>query len=449
MVFNLSKGLDLPILGAPDQRIDEGRVVTKVAVLGNDYIGLKPTMLVKVGDKVKLGQPLFEDKKTPGVLVTAPAAGKVIEVNRGEKRALLSVVIEKSGKEQVEFKSYEASDLTSLDDEKLRSNLIQSGLWTAFRTRPFNKVPNVDAKADAIFVNAMDTNPLAADPQIVVAEEKEAFKQGLDVLSSFGVPIHLCKADGADIPSSTGVEVSEFSGPHPAGNSSTHIHFVMPVNANRTVWTVGYQDVIAIGKLFVLGRLDTTRVIALGGPRVDSPRLLRTQLGADISELISESVQSTQEGDSRIISGSVLNGSTAEDSVAYLGRYDQQISVIDEDRERRFMGWIVPGTNRFSKTNVFISSLLGKSKLFNLTSSQNGSPRPIVPIGVYEQVMPLDILPTPLLKAVIVKDTDTLQQLGGLELVEEDLALLTYVDPGKHDFGPVLRENLTQIELEG
>ena len=446
MVFNLSKGLDLPIIGTPDQRIDEGRVVTKVAVLGNDYIGLKPTMLVKVGDKVKLGQPLFEDKKTPGVIVAAPASGTVVEVNRGEKRVLLSVVIEKSGKEQVEFQSYAASDLSSLDDNKLRENLIKSGLWTAFRTRPFNKVPAVDAKADAIFVTAIDTNPLAADPEVIIAEEKEAFKQGLDVLTSFNVPVHLCKAAGADIPSSNGVQVSEFSGPHPAGNASTHIHFVLPVSTKRTVWTIAYQDIIAIGKLFVLGRLDTSRVIALGGPKVDSPRLLRTQLGADITELVSESIQ---DGENRIISGSVLNGTVAEDMVAYLGRYDQQITVIEEDRERRFMGWIVPGTDRFSKTNAFLSSIFGRGKLFNLTSSQNGSPRPIVPIGVYEHVMPLDILPTPLLKAIVVKDTDTLQQLGGLELVEEDLALLTYVDPGKHDFGPVLRENLTQIEQEG
>ena len=446
MVFNLSKGLDLPILGTPDQRIDEGRVVTKVAVLGNDYIGLKPTMLVKVGDQVKLGQPLFEDKKTPGVLVTAPAAGSVIEINRGEKRALLSIVIEKEGKDQIEFDAYEASDLTSLDDDKLRSNLIQSGLWTAFRTRPFNKVPGVESKPDAIFVNAMDTNPLASDPQIIIAEEKESFKQGLDVLSSFGVPLHLCKAAGADVPTSNNVQVSEFSGPHPAGNAGTHVHFIMPVNAKRTVWTVSYQDVIAIGKLFVLGRLDTTRVIALGGPKVDSPRLIRTQLGADIPELVSESIH---EGENRIISGSILNGSVAEGPVAYLGRYDQQISVIDEDKERRFMGWIVPGADRFSKMNIYISSFLGKNKLFNLTSNQNGSPRPIVPVGVYEKVMPLDILPSPLLKAIVVKDTDTVQQLGGLELAEEDLALCTYVDPGKHDFGPVLRENLTQIELEG
>ena len=446
MVFKLSKGLDLPILGAPDQRIDKGREVSKVAILGNDYIGLKPTMLVKVGDKVKKGQAIFEDKKTPGVIYTAPAAGTVIEINRGEKRALISVVIEKAGKAQTKFTSYDASDLRSIDEEKVRKNLIKSGLWSTFRTRPFNKVPQVDAKVDGVFVNAMDTNPLAADPQIIIDENKEAFKQGLDVLTNFKVPVHLCKAEQAKMPTTDGVEVSEFSGPHPAGNSSTHIHFIMPVNLNRTVWTISYQDVIAIGKLFVTGHLDTSRIIALAGPNVLSPRLIETELGADINELVSDSLK---EGLNRVISGSILNGTVAEGASAYLGRYDNQISVIDEDRERRFMGWIVPGSDRFSKMNIYVSSLFGRGKKFRLTSSQNGSPRPIVPVGVYEKVMPLDILPTPLLKAIVVKDTDTVQQLGGLELAEEDLALCTYVDPGKHDFGPVLRENLTQIELEG
>jgi len=446
LVFNLSKGLDLPILGAPDQRIDEGRPVTRVAILGNDYIGLKPTMLVKVGDKVKKGQAIFEDKKTPGVLYTSPAAGTVVEINRGEKRALISVVIEKSGKAQTRFKSYEPSELVSLDDKKLRSNLVKSGMWSCFRTRPFNKVPQIDATLDGIFVNAMDTNPLAADPEIIIAEDKEAFKQGLDVLTNFSVPVHLCKAAGADLPTSNGVTVSEFSGPHPAGNSSTHIHFIMPVSNKRTVWTIGYQDVIAIGKLFTTGYIDTSRVIALAGPNVSSPRLIKTELGADIAELVTDSLK---EGLNRVISGSILNGTVAEGAYAYLGRYDNQISVIDEDRERRFMGWITPGADRFSKLNIYLSSLFGRGKKFNLTSSQNGSPRPIVPIGVYEKVMPLDILPTPLLRAIVVKDTDTVQQLGGLELAEEDLALCTYVDPGKHDFGPVFRENLTQIELEG
>lgn len=447
MIFKFSKGLDLPILGSPDQRIDDGRPLSKkVAVLGQDYIGLKPTMLVKVGDDVKQGQALFEDKKTAGVKIVSPAAGVVVEINRGEKRALISVVIEKQGKARIKCNSFEASELKNIGEKKVRANLLKSGLWVSLRTRPFNKTPQVDAKPAAIFVNAMDTNPLAADPQIIIGTEADAFRSGLDVLNNFGVKVYLCKALGSDISNSKSAETVEFSGPHPAGNASTHIHCVRPVNINYTVWTINYQDVIAVGKLFVTGYLDTTRVIALGGPKVSSPRLVQTEMGADIAALLSGSLEG---GDNRVISGSVLNGRVASGKNAYLGRYDNQISVIDEDRERHFFGWIAPGINRFSKLNVFISSILGRNKLFNLTSSQNGSPRAIVPIGVYEKVMPLDILPTPLLKAILVKDTDSVQQLGGIELVEEDLALCTYVDPGKHDFGPVLRENLTQIELEG
>lgn len=433
--------------GVPNQRIDEGKAITKVAVLGEDYIGLKPTMLVKVGEKVKLGQQLFEDKKNPGVFVTAPASGKIIEINRGEKRALLSVVIEKEGKSRIKFKAYESTELNAIKDKDLRSNLQKSGLWTSLRTRPYNKVPAIDSSPEAIFINAMDTNPLSADPKVVIAEEKTAFKQGLKVLSNFGVELFLCKADGAEIPEDGGVKTAEFAGPHPAGNSSTHIHFLKPVSLDRFVWTVGYQDVIAIGKLFTTGYLDLSRVISLGGPKVSSPRLIRAELGASIDEILSGAIVS--EGEYRAISGSVFNGTHAAGARAYLGRYDNQITVIDEDRERHLFGWIAPGLNRFSKLNVFISSLFGRGKHFNITSSQNGSPRAIVPIGVFEKVMPLDILPTPLLKAILVKDTDSVQQLGGLELVEEDLALCTFVDPGKHDFGPVLRENLTQIELEG
>ena len=447
MIFKFSKGLDLPILGSPDQRIDEGRPPSKkVAVLGEDYIGLKPTMLVKVGDKVKQGQPLFEDKKNPGVTVTSPAAGNVIEINRGEKRALVSVVIQKEGKARVKCDSFDASDLYRIGEEKVRANLLKSGLWVSFRTRPFNKVPKVDDKPDSIFVNVMDTNPLAADPKVVVADDKEAFRQGLDILKNFGVKVYLCKKLGSDIPTSKSIDVVEFSGPHPSGNSSTHIHCVRPVNLNRTVWTINYQDVIAMGKFFVTGYLDTQRVIALGGPKVSSPRLIQTELGVSTDELLAGALE---KGEKRVISGSVLNGRVANGPRAYLGRYDNQISVIDEDRERHLFGWIAPGPNRFSKLNVFISSIFGRNKLFNMTSSQNGSPRAVVPIGVYEKVMPLDILPTPLLKALLVKDTDMVQQLGGMELVEEDLALCTYVDPGKHDFAPVLRESLTQIELEG
>ena len=438
MRFRLRKGLTLPISGAPEQRIDVAPAISSVAVLGQDYLGLKPTMLVKTGDRVKTGQALFEDKKNPGVIVTAPGAGTVSAINRGEKRALLSVVIDLSDDEEAEtFAAVEPTSLSSLDESAIRDTLQKSGLWTAFRSRPYSKVPAVDAVPHSIFVTAMDSNPLAADPAVVIEEYQTEFKQGLLVLQGFGKPVYICAEEEAKLPSmqSEMVQEARFSGPHPAGLPGTHIHYVDPVSASKAVWHIGYQDVIAVGKLFTSGQLWLERVVALGGPAVQAPRLLRTRLGANINELIEGKV----EGENlRPISGSVFSGRTATDAEAWLGRYHTQVSVIAEATGREFMGWIAPGFNKFSALNVLASTFF-RGKQFALNTSKNGSPRAIVPIGAYESVMPLDVLATPLIKALVVKDTDSAQALGALELDEEDLALCSYVDPGKHDFGSVLR----------
>jgi Na+-transporting NADH:ubiquinone oxidoreductase subunit A len=259
--------------------------------------------------------------------------------------------------------------------------------------------------------------------------------------------VYVAKAPGAPIPGAElpSVVTEEFAGPHPAGLVGTHIHFLAPVSTERSIWHLNYQDVIAIGRLFTTGRLSTERVIALGGPAVLRPRLIRTRLGASTNALIRNELHP---GESRVISGSILSGHHAAGGAAFLGRYHLQISVLREGREREFFGWLTPGINKFSASNVFVSSLF-KGHRFDLTTSQNGSPRAMVPIGSYERVMPLDILPTQLLRALVVKDTDTAQALGCLELDEEDLALCTFVDTGKYDFGPILRENLNQIMREG
>jgi len=447
LFFKLKKGLDLPVKGRPDERIDFGGDIKSVAVLGSDYIDLKPTMLVQVGDQVKVGTPLFEDKKNPGVVITAPAAGRVAAVNRGAKRALISVVIDMDGNDAEEFGSLSASDLNALTEQDVREKLQKSGQWVAFRTRPYGKVPAPDSAANSIFINAMDTNPLAANPAVIIEEHAGDFISGIDVLAKFGVPVYVCQSVNTKLPEISNPQVKQaaFDGPHPAGLSSTHVHMIDPVNANKTVWTLGYQDVIAIGKLFTTGQVSVDRYVALGGPLVNSPRILTTRLGANLTELIDNGVV---DGKKRVISGSVLNGHEAFDETDFLGRYDNQVVVLEEDDNREFMGWIAPGSTKFSAINVFLSSIL-KPKNFNITTSQNGSPRAIVPIGVFEKVVPLDILPTPLIKALLVKDTDSAQELGCLELVEEDLALASFVDPGKHDFGPVLRTTLTQIEREG
>ena len=327
--------------------------------------------------------------------------------------------------------------------------MIESGLGTALRPRPYSKVPAPGSAPAAIFVNAMDSNPLAMDPVPVIAEHGADFTNGINVLSRLtDGELFVCTAPGAavDVPALPQLRRVEFDGPHPAGLVGTHIHFLKPVSAQRKVWHIDPQDVIAIGKLFTEGRLMTERVVALAGPVVKQPRLIRTRLGAKIGGLLSGELEDV---DARAISGSVLSGRRAVGWSDYLGRYHAQISVIPESVKRELFGWFNPAGDKFSVLNVMFSALQRGSRRFAFNTSMNGSPRAMVPIGNYERVMPLDILPTQLLRAVLVQDTDQAQALGALELAEEDLALCSYVCIGKYDFGPLLRANLETIEREG
>ena len=447
-MVKVKKGLDLPISGSPEQTITDGNAVSKVAIIGFDYVGMKPTMAVQVGDQVKKGQLLFEDKKISGVKYTSPASGKVIEINRGEKRVFQSIVVEVSGSDAIEFSKYKASDLAGLQRDQVVSNLVDSGLWTAFRTRPYSKVPELDAVPNSIFVTAVDTNPLAANPEVIIQQDQESFNQGLTIISKLTEgKVFVCTAGDTAIKvsGSDRAELHAFSGVHPAGNAGTHIHYLDPVSDAKRVWSISYQDVIAMGKLFITGELSVDRVVSVAGPMVKKPRLIRTRLGANITELLADEVKA--EGH-RCISGSVFGGRTAKNTVDYLGRYAQQVSVLEETKEREFMGWLSPGANKFSVMNIYLSKLFS-GKLFNFTTTTNGSDRAMVPIGAYEKIMPLDILPTQLLRALIVGDTEQAQLLGCLELDEEDLALCTFVCPGKYEYGPILRDNLTRIEQEG
>ena len=450
-MIKIRKGLNLPIAGAPSPVIEEGGVIRYVAVLGGDYIGMRPAMAIKEGERVLKGQLLFEDKKTPGVRFTAPASGVIAAVNRGEKRVLESVVIDTAGADDAEslrFDQYAPDELATLDRGLVERNLLASGLWTALRTRPFSKTPAPGSIPAAIFVSVMDTQPLAGDPQIVIAAEKEAFFQGLTVLSRLTAgKLYVCQQAGAGLQGrcADNVTFNEFSGPHPAGLVGTHIHFLEPVSEKKTVWHIGYQDVIAVGKLFTTGELYTDRVIALGGPQVNHPVLLRTRLGASTDELTAGRLK---EGENRIISGSVLSGVRAVGSLAFLGRFHHQVSVVKEGREKELFGWMMPGSDKFSVTRTTLGHFL-RHKLFSFTTDTNGGARAMVPIGNYERVMPLDILPTMLLRDLLSGDADGAQTLGCLELDEEDLALCTFVCPGKYEYGPVLRDILTTIEQEG
>ncbi|HEY9043892.1 MAG TPA: Na(+)-translocating NADH-quinone reductase subunit A [Rheinheimera sp.] len=445
-MIKLKKGLDIPLAGSPKQEISTGNAITTVAVLGEEYIGMRPTMAVEVGDTVKKGQVLFEDKKTPGVKFTAPLAGTVTEINRGAKRVLQSVVIEAAGNDAVQFAKYSADQLATLNREQVVQNLVDSGLWVALRTRPFSQTPAIDSTPRAIFVNAMDTNPLAADPAVVIAADSEAFTQGLTVLTALtDGKLYVSKKAGANVPAVSKAEVAEFDGPHPAGLVGTHIHLLDPVSAKKVVWHIGYQDVIAVGKLFTTGELHSERVISLAGPAVKNPRLVKAVQGASVAQLTAGELV---EGQNRIISGSVLSGVAAHGVHGYIGRFHTQLSVLAEGYDKEFLGWIAPGATKFSVTRAYLSHLSPK-RLFNMTTTTNGSSRAMVPIGNYERVMPLDMLPTLLLRDLISGDTDSAQSLGCLELDEEDLALCTFVCPGKYDYGTILRNCLTIIQKEG
>jgi len=296
-------------------------------------------------------------------------------------------------------------------------------------------------------VTAIDSRPLTANPSLFIADHEDAFVIGQEVLAKLTEGrVIVCAAPAADLPKADHEQIrqEEFSGPHPAGLVGTHIHFLSPVSHAKTVWHIGYQDVIAIGHLFKSGRIFSERVIALGGPGVENPRLLRVRAGTCIADIVEGELKP---GEQRVISGSVLDGRTAVNASSFLGRYHNQISVLPEGTEREFLGFVMPGFDKFSLTRLFASSLFGRRKM-SMTTNRGGSERAMVPLGTYEEVMPLDILPTQLLRALLVDDVDTAIQLGCLELDEEDLALCTFACPGKYEYGPYLREMLTQIEAE-
>ncbi|MEA3543726.1 MAG: Na(+)-translocating NADH-quinone reductase subunit A [Thermodesulfobacteriota bacterium] len=445
-MIKISKGLNLPITGRPEQVISDGAAVKTVAVLGPDYVGMKPSMSVKVGDQVKLGQLLFTDKKIAGVKFTAPGCGEVIAVNRGERRVLQSVVIKLNGTDSESFPSFSETELESLDRDKVVSNLVDSGLWTALRTRPFSKSPEIESVPRSIFVTAMDTNPLAAKAELIIKEEEQAFTNGLKILTRLTEgKVYVCQQPGVTLPSVNGTSKEEFDGLHPAGLAGTHIHFLDPVCEGKTVWSINYQDVIAFGKFFISGEIPTDRVVALAGPGVKNPRLIRTRIGASLEDLLAAELNS---GEQRVVSGSVLDGTTAAGTVAYLGRFHLQISVLPEKREREFLASLTAGGDKYSIKRAFLSAFTGGPSE-SMNTSQYGSKGSVLAIGSFEEVLPFDMLPNFLLRSLAAGDTDQAQDLGCLELAEEDLALCSYVCSGKNDYGIMLRDALTTIEKEG
>lgn len=447
-MIKINQGLDLPIKGQPEQLIKDAKTPKTVALLGGDYLGIRPAMAVKVLDKVKKGQLLFTDKNMPAVRFTSPGAGWIKAINRGERRSLLSVVIELVGDEQLIFNRYSTSQLATLKREQIIQQLLDSGLWTALRARPYSKVANPEIIPHSIFITATDTNPLAPAIDKILHDQHQDFANGVRLISRLTEgTVFLCKSPETALAEMAidNLLVQDFTGPHPAGNVGTHIHFLDPVRRGKTVWHIGVQDVIAVGKLFTTGQLTVDRIVALAGPSVKNPRLSRTRIGAALEDLMADELIP---GEQRIISGSVLSGFHAHDGTAYLGRYHQQVSVLPEDRKREFLGWLNPGFNRFSVKRIVVSRFL-PNRTCDFTTSTNGEVRSIIPSGNYERVMPLDIMPLFLIRALAVEDIEEAENLGCLELDEEDLALCAYVCPSKLEFGPMLRRNLELIEEEG
>ena len=475
-MIRIKKGLDIPISGSPEDKISDSKKPRAVGLIGSDYHGMKPAMLVKEGDRVKIGQPLFEDKKNPGVVFTSPGGGVIQSINRGARRALQSVVVDIDDKEEDYWleenrttpHERDAGELINLSSEEIRKHLVNSGLWTSFRTRPFSKIPPINSNPSCIFVNAMDTNPLSFNPNIVISEENSDFKAGLMVLNAFLYAgngsfydknetknkIHLCASfDFEDKFPFIGKPLEDistihlFSGPHPSGLSGTHMHFISPPSLTNINWHLNYSDVINIGYFFSSGLLPKHKYIALSGPQILRPRIIKTRIGACSDEICAGELKHSE---NRIISGSVINGREAIGPYAYLGRYHNQICAVEEPNssDRELFDWALLGSNRFSKLSIFISSIY-KNKKFDIKARMYGPDRAILPIGVYEEVFPLKLLITPLLRGLAVGDTQELQSLGVLELDEEDLALCSFVCPSKYDFGYLLRERLTTIEAEG
>lgn len=446
-VIKNRRGLDLPIHGAVDSSTLEDRLdIGAVGLVPFESHGLKCRPLVQEGDRVTCGAPLFVDRRDPSALYTAPAAGTVRAIERGARRAVLSIRIERDGSDDAQ--SFDVASAKK-DAGALRSLLLESGLWSALRQRPFDRVPASDATAGALFVTAHDSRPLAPLPLDVLAGQTEPFRIGLEALRRLtDGTTYLCTKAGTDWSTFTpdGVETVAFDGPHPSGTAGLHIHRLYPVGAGRSAWHIGYQDVADVGRLLLTGSVPTSRIVALVGPDARAPRLIRTRRGASMEELLAGESSAR---DLRAIDGSVLEGRecTPGTSAGYLGRYANQVTLLENETRRRLLNWAVPLDGRYTETNTLWDKWIRRRLVFD--TDTNGSLRAIVPIGQFERVMPLDILPTQLIKALASGDVELAEKLGVLEIAEEDLALCQYVDNSKQPLTEMLREMLTEIENEG
>lgn len=441
----IQNGLDLPLPGAtPRGDIVDRLGVSVVALIPEESLGIKTRVLVAEGDKVQVGTPLYCDRRDPDVLYTSPAAGTIKAIARGARRKVLSVQVEASSFD--DHHELSVPELDGADAQAVRATLMSSGLWGALRRRPFDRIARSDERPAAIFVSAANTHPQAPSALDLLAGRQEDFRAGLRALKLLtDGDVLVCTPSGEDWAShlTEGVQHHSFSGKHPAGNVGVHIHTLLPVGPSRFVWHVGPQDVADIGALFLNKRLSTTRVVGVSGPASSETVLVRTRRGARIEDVAS----SFSAAEPRVIVGSVLGGREASGEQAFLGRYTDQVTVLEDAVERKLLAWALPFAGKHSVSNAILDKFFGRELGFD--TDLNGSERAIVPTGSYERVMPMDIMATQLIKALASGDLEMAEKLGVLELAEEDLALCEYVCPSKINITGLLREMLTRIEVEG
>lgn len=436
----LKKGFDLRLEGIAEKKMTVRIDLPLYAVKPTDFPGLTPKLEVKPGDKVQAGTTLFTDKLTPQIRFTSPVSGTVASVNRGDRRKLLEVVIEKSGDEAIDFGS---QDLSILPAEKIRELLLISGLWPAIRQRPYHIIAKPDSFPKSIFISGFDSAPLAPDFNFIAENSSVSlFQTGINALKRLtDGQINLVLNGKAEVTEKlkgiSGVEISWFSGPHPAGNVGVHIHHLDPLNKGEVIWIVNFQDVISIGRLFDEGVYKNERIVALTGSEVLAPQYFKMISGASVAGILKDNLKN---GKQRYISGNVLTGTKIQ-ADGFLGYYDAQVTVIPEGDFYEFFGWALPGLNKLSFYKTFLSSLLPK-KIYHPDTNMHGGERAFVLTGKYEKVVPMDIYPMQLLKAILAQDLEMMENLGIYEIAEEDFALCEFICPSKIEIQAIVRQGI-------
>jgi Na+-transporting NADH:ubiquinone oxidoreductase subunit A len=448
--ISLKRGLDIRLVGEAEKITLDAPRAKYYAVRPTDFHGMTPKMLVKVGDAVKAGTVIFQDKYNESIMYASPVSGTIHDIVRGEKRRILDVVIEAAANDEYESKHVVNPASASSDDVK--QCLLASGLWPLIKQRPFDIVADPAQAPKAIYISTFDSAPLAPDYDYVLHGMKAEFQAGIDVLKYLTTgAIHLgmngkTKQDDT-FTSAQGVTKTSFSGKHPAGNVGVQIHHTNPINKGEYVWVVNAQDVAIIGRFFMTGKFDLTKLVALSGSEVKAPKYYRTIAGAQMSSLVEGNTK--QEAEERIISGNALCG-TKETAASYLGFYDNHVTILPEGNQMKFLlteGWLSPGLNKFSNSRLY-PTFLFPNKKYRLDTNLNGEDRGFVVTGELERVFPFDIYPMQLIKAAMTEDIDLMESLGIYEVAPEDFALCEFVCTSKIDIQDEIRAGLDLIKKE-